>query len=123
MVSLSLSIFFYLLPCGRVYAKDKIITDEARAFIGDLKVFCQSSLDPVLILVTNTPLFWLPHLWILSVPDECYSRNAPSALTLIFTFYSRSDIDIYYSKIAVYVDHVYQIEFEIKYSTDANRSA
>jgi hypothetical protein len=34
---------FFLLPCGRVYAKDKMITDKAKAFIGDLKVFCQSS--------------------------------------------------------------------------------
>ena len=94
-VHVLVDLFFYLLSCGRVYANDKIITDKAKAFICYLKVFCQSCLDPVVILVTNTPLFWLSHLWILCVPDECYSRNVPSTLTLISTFYSRSDIDIY----------------------------
>ena len=36
----------------------------------------------------NIIFIWLSSLWILSVPDECHSRNTSCALNLISTFLS-----------------------------------
>jgi hypothetical protein len=41
-------------------------------------------------------LFWLSSLFILSVPDEGYSRNMPCTLNLISTFLNKN-VDIKFS--------------------------
>lgn len=92
---MSLSIF--CIYCHAVeYMQKTKNKDKAKAFIGRVKIFCQSCLGSVVILVTHTPLFWLSILWMVCVPNECFSSNTSSALTLISTFYSRSDIEIHY---------------------------
>jgi len=46
-----------------------------------------SCLRSLVQLLPNTlKLFGFPNIWILSVPIECYSRNASCALNLISTF-------------------------------------
>jgi hypothetical protein len=78
--------FFFIYHHEAEYMqKTKELQIKLKSSWGNLKHFVNSVSALVVILVTNTPFFWLSNLWILSVPGEYYSRNTPKALTLIYT--------------------------------------